>query len=121
MTSIPVIVIAIGLNLVIALGCFYGAWRLWQLRRSLGAIANALTTWEHHTDHSLNPDTLPPTILRGQRGTAQVRYHYQRLRQQIQQLRQVMVVISLLPVVGRRVRRLARRPSQRRSTSRERR
>lgn len=115
------IVIAIGLNLAIALGCFYGAWRLWQLRRSLGAIANALTTWEHHTDHTLNPDTLPPAILRGQQGTAQVRHHYQRLRQQIQQLRQVMFVISLLPVVGGRVRWLARPQRQRRSTSRERR
>jgi hypothetical protein len=98
------IAVAIGLNLLLALGCCYGAWWFWRWRLTLGAIADTLAHWERRTHTTLDPSWVPQIILQGQRGTAQVRHQYQQLNQQLQRLRQLLFLLSLVPRIGRRVR-----------------
>ncbi|WOD40351.1 hypothetical protein [Nodosilinea sp. E11] len=95
------IAVAVSLNLVIALFCFYLAWRLWRLTQTLAAVADALGQWEQKTHKILNPAATPSLILRGQTGTARLRHSYDRLQVQVQRLNQVMAVIQVLPLVGR--------------------
>lgn len=95
------IAVAVTLNLVIALFCFYVAWRLWRLSKSLGAAADALTKWDYQAHRILNPDRVPPAILRGQTGTAALRRNYSQLQLQLQRLEQVRAVVGLLPMAGR--------------------
>jgi heme/copper-type cytochrome/quinol oxidase subunit 2 len=96
-----VIAVAVTLNLVVALFCFYVAWRLWRLSKSLGAAADALTNWERSTRIIINPVVIPPIIMRGQAGTARLRLRYSQLQTQLQRLEQVMAVASLLPMASR--------------------
>jgi hypothetical protein len=99
-----VIAVAISLNILIALFCFYVAWRLWRLQQTLSTIADALLIYERNTHNTLNPDVIPPAILLGQSGTARLRQHYARWQRQLQQLRKFMFIIGLLPSMGRRLR-----------------
>jgi hypothetical protein len=96
-----VIAVAVTLDLVIALFCFFVAWRLWQLSKSLGAAADALTNWDHKAYRILNPDVVPPAILRGQSGTTALRLRYGQLQLQLQRLEQIMAVVGYLPMAGR--------------------
>jgi hypothetical protein len=96
-----VIAVAVGLNLVVALFCFYVAWRVWQLSKSLGAVADALTNWERNTHNTLNPVVIPPAILRGQAGTVYLRQRYSLLQLQLQRLQQLMAMVGLLPQASR--------------------
>lgn len=95
------IAVAVSLNLVIALFCFYVAWRLWRLTQTLGAVADALTNWERNTHNTLNPAVIPPAILLGQRGTAQLRGRYAQLQRQLQRLQQAIALVGLLPLANR--------------------
>ena len=95
------IAVAVSLNLVLALFCFYVAWRVWQLSKSLGAVADALTTWERNTHNTLNPIVIPPAILRGQASTAYLRQRYSLLQLQLQRLQQLMAMVGLLPQANR--------------------
>ncbi|MGF1517723.1 MAG: hypothetical protein ACFCVB_07970 [Nodosilinea sp.] len=95
------IAVAVTLNLVIALFCFYVAWRLWRLSKSLGAAADALTNWERSTRIIIDPVVIPPMIMRGQTGTARLRQRYSQLQTQLQRLEQVMAVVGLLPMASR--------------------
>jgi hypothetical protein len=103
-----VIAVAISLNILIALFCFYVAWRLWRLQHTLSAIADSLLSWERSTHRVLNPEVIPPAILLGQSGTARLRSQYANLQRQLQQLRKVMYLVSLLPMVGRRLSRFSK-------------
>jgi hypothetical protein len=96
-----VVAVAVSLNLVIALFCFYVAWRLWRLTQTLGAVADALVTWERNTHNTLNPTVIPPAILLGQSGTARLRGRYAQLQIQLQRLQQVMALASMLPLASR--------------------
>jgi hypothetical protein len=109
-----VIAVAITLNLAIALFCFYVAWRLWRLSKTLGAVADALVLWERNTHRTLNPAVVPPAILQGQAGTAQLRLRYGQLQRQLQLLDQGMAVVGLLPMAHRW---LQGRPGLRRARS----
>ncbi|MGF1571103.1 MAG: hypothetical protein ACFCVD_24005 [Nodosilinea sp.] len=97
------IAFAITLNVVIALFCLYVAWRLWKLGRTLGAIADSFVNWERNTHNVLNPEVVPPAILLGRTGTARLRRQYAQLQGQTQRLRQVLLIVSLLPGLGRRL------------------
>ncbi|NJL44692.1 MAG: hypothetical protein HC922_00955 [Leptolyngbyaceae cyanobacterium SM2_3_12] len=103
------IAVAIGLNIVFALFGFYVAWRLWRLGQSLSNVADSLVVWERNSHNILNPSRVPPAILRGKTGTTRLRQHYAQLQQQVQRLRQLIAVVSILPFVGRWVRRLGLR------------
>lgn len=102
----PVIAIAVSLNILIALFGFYLAWRVWRLKQTLGGVTEALTRWEQNAHSGLNPGTLPPAILQGKRNTAGLRYRYAQLQVQIRQLQQVLALVSFLPLAGRWARRL---------------
>lgn len=95
------IAVAVSLNLAIALFCFYVAWRLWRLAQTLGAVADAMVVWERSTHKILNPAVIPPAILLGQRGTARLRGRYAQLQRQLQQLQQVVAVLSRIPMASR--------------------
>lgn len=95
------IAVAVGLNLIIALFCFYVAWRLWRLSKTLGAVADALTNWDRNANFILDPAVVPPAILLGQTGTANLRQRYSRLQLQAQRLEQLMAVVGLLPMASR--------------------
>ncbi|MGB3136266.1 MAG: hypothetical protein WBG38_13665 [Nodosilinea sp.] len=107
------IAVAVGLNLVIALFCFYVAWRLWRLSKTLGTVADALANWERNAHNILNPAVIPPAILRGQTGTTLLRQSYGLLQFRLQRLEQVMGVVGLLPMVNRWVRARGQRPKLR--------
>ncbi len=106
------IAVAVTLNLVVALFCFYVAWRLWRLSKSLGAAADALTNWDSQAHRILNPELIPPAILRGQTGTAGLRKRYGLLQLQLLRLEQLMGMVGYLPMAGRwlGVTQLRRRP-----------
>lgn len=95
------IAVAVSLNLVVALFCFYVAWRLWRLSKSLGAAADALTRWDPQAHRILNPELIPPAILRGQTGTAGLRQRYGLLQLQLLRLEQLMAIVGYLPMAGR--------------------
>lgn len=95
------IAVAVSLNLLVALFCFYVAWRLWRLSKTLGAVADALTNWDRNTHNTLNPTVTPPFILRGKVGTARLRLSYGQLQRQLQRLNQVLAVVRVLPLAGR--------------------
>lgn len=107
------IAVAVSLNLVIALFCFYVAWRLWRLSKTLGAVADALSNWDRNAQKILDPVVIPPAILRGQSGTAFLRQNYALFQLQIQRLEQVMGVVGLLPMANRWLRGRGRRPKPR--------
>ncbi|MBE9158025.1 hypothetical protein IQ265_14495 [Nodosilinea sp. LEGE 06152] len=111
------IAVAVSLNLVIALFCFYVAWRVWRLSKTLGAVADALVNWERNTHNVLNPAVVPPAILRGQSGTAYLRQSYGLLQFQLQRLEQVMGIVGLLPMANRWLSARGRRPGSKIKTS----
>lgn len=111
------IAVAVSLNLVIALFCFYVAWRVWRLSKTLGAVADSLASWERSAHNILNPAVIPPAILRGQSGTAYLRQSYGLLQFQLQRLEQVMGVVRLLPMANRWLRVRGRRPSPKMRTA----
>ncbi|WP_052049463.1 hypothetical protein [Leptolyngbya sp. KIOST-1] len=110
------IAVAVSLNVVIALFCFYVAWRLWRLSKTLGAVADALVNWERNTHNVLDPVVIPPAILRGQSGTAYLRQNYSLLQFQIQRLEQVMGIVGLFPMANRWLRARGRRPGPKMNT-----
>lgn len=81
------------INLLISCFCFYAAWQIWKLRRTLAQVANALTDYERST-HSVLYGA-PTGISQGQRGVYQLRQQYQTLELQLQKVRQVLGLISL--------------------------
>jgi hypothetical protein len=106
-----VIALAVSLNLVVALFCFYVAWRLWRLSKTLGAAADALVNWDRKAHKILDPAVIPPAILRGQSGTAYLRQSYSLLQFQLLRLEQVMGIVNLLPMANRWIRVRGRRPN----------
>ncbi|WP_073074261.1 hypothetical protein [Phormidesmis priestleyi] len=88
------------INLLLALGCFYIAWKVWQFRRAIATAADALLIAEQHTHAVLHG--APDAILRGQIGTHQLRQSYQKLEPQYQQVRRALALLSLGQTVWRR-------------------
>jgi len=106
---VPVVITVVSLNILIALLGFYVAWRLWRLKISLGGVADALVRWEQKARHSLDPAVTPAALLTGQQKTASLRYQYAQLQIQVQRVRQILRLLSFVPVVSRRIQRVSRR------------
>jgi hypothetical protein len=104
-----VVITVVSLNILIALLGFYVAWRLWRLKISLSGVADALLRWEQNARHSLDPATTPAAILTGQQKTASLRYQYAQLQVQVHRVRQVLKLLSFVPVVSRWMGRVNRR------------
>lgn len=81
------------INVLLAIGCFYIAWRVWKLRLALSKAADALIAAELSTHKVLSG--APEAILRGQMGSRQLRQSYQQLEPKFRQARQAIALLSL--------------------------
>ncbi len=85
------------LNALISLACLFVAWKLWNLRRVLGRVADVLLACERSTYRVLHG--APGAIAKAERGTNAARRGYQQLEAKLDaQLQQVERVIRLLRV-----------------------
>jgi hypothetical protein len=89
-----VITLVICINITIALLCGYFAWQVWQVRKTLTEVADAVLEWEHNTHVTLDPAVTPATILQSQQGIAQTRQSYAQLQRQVQQLQRFMALLG---------------------------
>lgn len=87
------LILVIALNVLIALGCLFVAWQLWQIRRTLSQVADALLIYERNTHDVLYG--APEAILQGQTGTHQLRQQYQTLAPQLQKFQQLLSLLGL--------------------------
>lgn len=97
-------------NVLIALLCLYVAWRVWQLRRALANIANALTVAERSTHNVLA--NAPNAIGQRQQGIYHLRRQYQQIEVYLQQVQKILSLLGLGQVVWQWY---ARNPSMGRS------
>jgi hypothetical protein len=99
------------INLLLALFCFYLAWKVWQFRRAIANAADALLIAEQNTHNVLHG--APDAILKGQIGTSQLRQRYQQLEPQYQKARQALALLSIGQTIWRqRVRFLSTSPQR---------
>lgn len=83
------VILVVILNSLIGLGCLYATWRMWHLRRTLAAIADALVIAERNTHRVLH--NAPNTITKGQLGVYQLRQQ----TRQLQQMRQILALVGI--------------------------
>ncbi|KAM3091066.1 hypothetical protein ACKFKG_27035 [Phormidesmis sp. 146-35] len=106
------LVTVVVINVLLAIGCFYTAWRVWKLRLALSKAADALIAAELSTHKVLSG--APEAILKGQMGSRQLRQSYQQLEPKFQQARQALALLSLgSRVLNRRSLRVTREGSLR--------
>jgi len=99
------------INLLLALFCFYLAWKVWQFRRAIANAADALVIAEKNTHKVLHG--APSAILKGQIGTSQLRQRYQQLEPQYQKVRQALALLSIGQTVwNQRIRFLSASPQR---------
>ncbi len=108
------ITVVVCFNVLIALLCFYIAFRAWKLRQTLGKVADTLLTVERKA-HSLLYGA-PEAIVKGQCGVNYLRLQYQQLEPQLQQARQAIAMLSLGNKILRR-RSVLRRQAQAKSAN----
>lgn len=80
-------------NLLIALGCLLVAFWIWKLQHTLARAATALEAAERRVHRVLY--RAPEAICRGQVGIYQLRQTMRQLDPQLQQIRQVLMLLSL--------------------------
>jgi hypothetical protein len=90
--------LVVAINLLLALGGFYLAMWLWQLRRSLAQVSHSLDEAERNTYNALHG--APEAIAQGQSGTRELREQLQRSGSQLRRLRQVVGLIATVRNVG---------------------
>jgi hypothetical protein len=88
----------VAINLLLALGGFYLAMWLWQLRRSLAQVSHSLDEAERNTYNALHG--APEAIALGQTGTRELRDQLQRSGSQLRRLRQVVGLIATVRNLG---------------------
>ena len=81
------------LNVMIALFCFYMAFRIWKVRRTLTRVADTLLVVERRTHAALH--NAPEAILQGRVSSRQARQTYQQLEVQLQRARQALALLGL--------------------------
>lgn len=81
------------INVLISIVCFYIAWRVVKLRRRIAKFADKIIVAERRTYAVLHK--APPGILKGQWGTQYLQERYRQLEDRLQQLRQVLVLLTL--------------------------
>jgi len=89
-------------NVLIASLCFYAAWRLWQLRKTLAKAADALLAAEKST-HSVLHDA-PRFVLKGQSGTAAARQQYRKAAAQLEKAQKLLALLGLGQIVWQQYR-----------------
>lgn len=112
--------VVVVLNVLISLVCLFVAWQVWNLRRVLGAAADAILLAERNTYNVLHG--APEAITQGQMGVGEARESYQQLELQLQKVQQVVTLLSLVQRVWRLRRRSPnvglQRPARRRRRQR---
>ncbi|MCU0526067.1 MAG: hypothetical protein MUF72_14700 [Elainella sp. Prado103] len=88
------------LNLSIASLCWYGVWRIWQLRRALVGVTQALTTAEYSVNQALQ--SAPELWLAGQVNVQHWHHQYELALLRLQQVRQILTLLGLGQFVWRR-------------------
>jgi hypothetical protein len=91
------VTVVVVLNTLIALFCFFAAWKIKKLRRRLAKIAETLTSSERRTNSALSRS--PKVIYKGQRGAERLNERYQKLEPQLKKLRKVLPILSLVQKV----------------------
>jgi hypothetical protein len=86
------VTLVVGLNCCIAIACWYVVWQVWQLRKTLSNVAEALIAAEQNTHNVLYG--APTNILNGQQGIHQLRQSYQRLELQLQKLQRIVKIFN---------------------------
>lgn len=89
--------VVVVLNVLISLLCLYVAWQVWNLRRVLGATADAVLVAERNT-HKIFYGA-PEAISQGQVAIGGVIDSYQQLELQLQKVQQVLTLLSLVQKV----------------------
>jgi len=88
------VTVVVVLNVLISLLCLYVAWQVWNLRRTLAAVVDAITIAERNTYNLLQG--APNAISKGQLGVHGLRERYQQLELQLQQVQKVLTGLGLL-------------------------
>lgn len=88
------VTVVVVLNVLISLLCLYVAWQVWNLRRTLAAVVNAIAIAERNTYTVLHG--APNAIYKGQLGVHGLRERYQQLELQLQQVQKILTVLGLL-------------------------
>ncbi len=106
------VTVVVILNLLISLLGFYIAWRIWKLRRVLGAAADIVARAERSTYQVLHG--APQAISKGQIGVHGLKKRYQHLEFQLQRVQRVLMVLGLIQKTyrSRRRRRGKRSPAK---------
>lgn len=92
--------VVVGLNVLIAVGCLWGAWKVWRMKRSLARAADALIAAEQVTHRVLH--RAPAAIMGGQLGSRELRHYYRQLKPQLRQAQQVLALIGMGQVLWQR-------------------
>lgn len=87
-------------NLLVAMFNIYLAFRVWQLRKIIALITAIITNCEIYLNYVLS--NAPSIIKQRQENIYQFRQRYQLLQLQIQQIRQIIIVISWMYRIWRR-------------------
>jgi len=98
------VTVVVVINLAIALILLCVAWLVWQIRKQLAKIANALTAYERSAYAALH--NAPNKIYKGKLGIDKLRQGNEPLQLQLQRVRQVL---SLFFVGWRAWQRFSRR------------
>lgn len=109
------VTVVVVLNTFIALINFYIAWRVWKIRRVVAGAAKAILAAERSTYKVLHG--APNAISKGQTGVSAVRSRYQQLELQIQQVQQIVALLSLVGKVWQGRSKLARQPKSQKKVS----
>lgn len=88
------LILAIISNLLITMLNLYIVWQIWQLRQLLVRVTNYLNVIEKNVKVTLKP--APQAIIQGQTGTRSLKISYQKLELQIQQVRKILQLLSLV-------------------------
>lgn len=94
------VVTVVVFNFALALALLYLAWRVRQLRRRIARVANVLTVCEQRTYAALH--NVPDAINIGKQGIQQLRRGREPIQLQIQQVRQVLILLGIGQRVWRR-------------------
>ncbi|MBW4514984.1 MAG: hypothetical protein KME11_07145 [Timaviella obliquedivisa GSE-PSE-MK23-08B] len=87
------VAVVIGINLLIATGCWYVAWRVWKLRSALSKAADALVAAERATHRVLSG--APQGIGKGETGVYQLRQQYRLLEVKLLRVQQILKLLGL--------------------------
>ena len=81
-------------NLLITMLNLYVIWQIWRLRQLLVKVTNYLNVIEQNVKVTLKP--APQAIIQGKTGARSLKISYQKLELQIQQVRKILQLLSLV-------------------------